>query len=50
MARTRAASNVAQLFDMVAPRATPEDLRIAEAMVFAGADAALHLCQARRQF
>jgi segregation and condensation protein B len=37
MARTRAGSNVAQLFDAIAPRATPEDVRIAEAMVFASA-------------
>jgi len=38
MARTRAGSNVAQLFDALAPRATPEDVRIAEAMVFASAE------------
>ncbi|RBP00974.1 condensin subunit ScpB [Roseiarcus fermentans] len=38
MARTRAASNVASLFDVIAPRATPEDVRIAEAMVFASAE------------
>ncbi len=38
MARTKAGSNVAQLFDAIAPRATPEDVRIAEAMVFASAE------------
>ena len=38
MARMRAGSNVAQLFDALAPRATPEDVRIAEAMVFASAE------------
>jgi len=38
MARTTAGSNVALLFDAIAPRATPEDVRIAEAMVFASAE------------
>ncbi len=38
MGRTTPGTNVAQLFDMIAPRATPEDLRIAEAMVFASAE------------
>ena len=37
MSRMRAGSNVAQLFDAIVPRATPEDVRIAEAMVFASA-------------
>ncbi|MGO9420795.1 SMC-Scp complex subunit ScpB [Roseiarcus sp.] len=34
----RTAGNVAQLFDAIAPRATPEDIRIAEAMVFASSE------------
>jgi segregation and condensation protein B len=34
----RTGSNIAQLFDALAPRATPEDVRIAEAMVFASAE------------
>ena len=38
MGRITAGSNVAQLFDAIAPRATPEDLRIAEAIVFASAE------------
>ena len=38
MARRRAAGNVTPLFDAVAPRAAPEDVRIAEAMVFAAAE------------
>ncbi len=38
MGRTTPGTNVAQLFDMIAPRATPEDVRIAEAMVFASAE------------
>jgi segregation and condensation protein B len=38
MARMRTAGNVAQLFDAIAPRATPEDIRIAEAMVFASSE------------
>ena len=38
MARMTSGSNVAQLFDALAPRATPEDVRIAEAMVFASAE------------
>ena len=38
MARMTTGSNVAQLFDALAPRATPEDVRIAEAMVFASAE------------
>jgi segregation and condensation protein B len=38
MARMNPASNVAQLFEDSAPRATPEDVRIAEALVFASAE------------
>jgi len=38
MGRMSAISDIARLFDSVAPRATPEDLRIAEAMVFASAE------------
>jgi segregation and condensation protein B len=38
MAGARAGSNVALLFDAIAPRATPEDVRIAEAIVFASAE------------
>ncbi len=38
MGRMNAASDVARLFDTIAPRATPEDVRIAEAMVFASAE------------
>ena len=38
MSRMTAGSNVAQLFDAIVPRATPEDVRIAEAMVFASAE------------
>ena len=38
MARMRARSNVAELFDALKPRAAPEDVRIAEAMVFASAE------------
>jgi segregation and condensation protein B len=38
MARTTAQGNVALLFDALKPRATPEDVRIAEAMVFAAAE------------
>jgi segregation and condensation protein B len=38
MGRMNAASDVARLFDAIAPRATPEDVRIAEAMVFASAE------------
>lgn len=38
MARMTTGSNVAQLFDALAPRATPEDVRLAEAMVFASAE------------
>jgi len=38
MARMRTAGNVAELFDAIAPRATPEDIRIAEAMVFASSE------------
>ncbi len=38
MARMRAESNVARLFDSIAPCAAPEDVRIAEAMVFASSE------------
>ncbi len=38
MARMTSGSNVAQLFDALTPRATPEDVRVAEAMVFASAE------------
>ena len=38
MARMTSRSNVAQLFDALTPRATPEDVRVAEAMVFASAE------------
>ena len=38
MSRIRTGSNVAQLFDAIVPGATPEDVRIAEAMVFASAE------------
>ncbi len=38
MARVRGGGNVAQLFDAIVPRATAEDLRIAEALVFASAE------------
>lgn len=38
MGRMTEASNVARLFDAIAPRATSEDMRIAEAMVFAAAE------------
>jgi segregation and condensation protein B len=38
MGRIGASSNVAHLFDAIAPRSTPEDLRVAEAMVFASAE------------
>src|SRR5271157_5634783 len=38
MAPMRAGSNIAQLFDAIAPGLTPEDVRIAEAMVFASAE------------
>ncbi len=38
MGRMTPGTNVAQLFDTIAPRATPEDVRIAEAMVFASAE------------
>ncbi len=35
---TSAATNVSPLFDAIAPRAAPDDLRIAEAMLFASAE------------
>jgi segregation and condensation protein B len=38
MSRMTAATNVAQLFDVIAPGPNPEDVRIAEAMVFASAE------------
>lgn len=38
MGRMTPGANVAQLFDAIAPRANPEDVRIAEAMVFASAE------------
>ena len=38
MGRVTNTDNVARLFDAVAPRVTPEDVRIAEAMVFASAE------------
>ncbi len=38
MSRTTAASDVAFLFETIAPRAMDEDIRIAEAMVFASAE------------
>ena len=38
MGRMTAAGEVARLFDAIAPRAAPEDVRIAEAMVFASAE------------
>ena len=38
MARVRDAAVVATLFEAIVPRATPEDVRIAEAMVFASAE------------
>lgn len=38
MARARAGGNVAELFDALSPRAAPEDVRIAEALVFASAE------------
>ena len=38
MGRMRAGANVAQLFDAIAPGANPEDVRVAEAMVFASAE------------
>ena len=38
MARIPVGGNVAQLFDAIAPRTAPEDVRIAEAMVFASAE------------
>ena len=38
MARMRSGSNVAQLFDAPVPLATPEDVRVAEAMLFASAE------------
>src|SRR5271157_5329159 len=37
MGRMSAISDIGRLFDSVAPHATPEDVRIAEAMVFASA-------------
>jgi segregation and condensation protein B len=38
MGRMTVGTNVAQLFDAIAPRPSPEDVRIAEAMVFASAE------------
>jgi segregation and condensation protein B len=38
MVRISAPGNVARLFDSIAPRVTPEDVRIAEAMVFASVE------------
>ena len=38
MGRMTVGANVAQLFDAVTPRPSPEDVRIAEAMVFASAE------------
>src|ERR1700681_4459220 len=38
MARMNAVNDVARLFDKLAPVAAPEDVRIAEAIVFASAD------------
>ena len=38
MGRMTGADNVAQLFDAIAPGVSPEDVRIAEAMVFASAE------------
>jgi len=38
MGRMTGGAKIAQLFDAIAPRPTPEDLRIAEAMVFAAAE------------
>jgi segregation and condensation protein B len=38
MGRIRSADNVARLFDAIAPRSAPEDVRIAEAIVFASAE------------
>ena len=38
MGRMSAISDIGRLFDSVAPHATPEDVRIAEAMVFASAE------------
>jgi segregation and condensation protein B len=38
MGRMTEAGNVARLFDAIAPRATTEDVRIAEAMVFAAGE------------
>jgi segregation and condensation protein B len=38
MGRVSAISDIGRLFDSVAPQATPEDVRIAEAMVFASAE------------
>ena len=38
MGRMTVGTNIAQLFDAVAPRPSPEDVRIAEAMVFASVE------------
>ena len=38
MGRMTVGSKIAQLFDAIAPRPSPEDVRIAEAMVFASAE------------
>lgn len=38
MGRMTPGTNVAQLFDAIDPRPNPEDIRIAEAMVFASAE------------
>ncbi len=38
MGRMTVGTNIARLFDAIAPRPSPDDLRIAEAMVFASAE------------
>ena len=38
MGRMTATNNIAQLFNSIAPGVAPEDVRIAEAMVFASAE------------
>ena len=48
MGRMTTGTNVAQLFETIAPRATPEDVRIAEAMVFASAEPLEELAIAAR--
>ena len=38
MGRMSGANNIAQLFNSIAPGVSPEDVRIAEALVFASAE------------